>query len=601
MCGIGGVASLARPSYPSDAVARALSGRGPEGAGHQSGGGDGWSWELVHTRLSIVDLSEAGREPICNEDGSLWMSFNGEIYNYPELKRFCVEKGHAFSSAMDGEVILHLWEMEGPGCLARLNGMFAVAVVDTHARSLYLARDPLGVKPLFYSTDASTVWFGSEVRTLHAAGAPVGSVDHIALARFLSFLWIPDPATPYTGIRTVEPGTVLEWNDGSARSRTYGEPLVPVPQSYGARPGLVDEAANRIQEACTRQLQADVPIGLMASGGVDSALIWWATKGRLERAFSIAWDEPDVERLSDDRIAVEELQNEYATPVDFIPGSQAEAKMLPTTGDLFADPAYELTREIARVARGRGLKVLLSGQGGDELFGGYRRHSVARRIGKISFGAPAGALAKLLRRGGSLNAEYASRVALAFAERDPFDGYMQLCTYSDAAERAMILDCTEAEVSHRIMWERHRQVYDELPDDVSLVRKAMALDLRVYLPGLGLSYVDRAGMEYGVEIRVPWLDLELVRWSLSLPDDALFKRGRGKWLPRAVAEKHQSRWLAHRPKRAFAAPVGRVATGADRLGTRGFRQGAYLARAAGIVEAFLATGSVDDEEPIAPI
>jgi asparagine synthase (glutamine-hydrolysing) len=380
----------------------------------------------------------------------------------------------------------------------------------------------------------------------------------------------------------------LRWSpDGAVALFSYGEPLVPDPQPHRVgHDARIDEVRGRFVDAARRQLLADVPIGLMASGGVDSGLIWWATQDALARAYTIDWHSgEDFEGLDDDRRAVVQLQARFGTPVDYLPGETA-GDVLPSSGDLFADPAYDLTRLIARTARDQGYKVLLSGQGGDELFAGYRRHAMAPLVGRLRLGRAGNLLERSLSRlpAGRLSSEYAARLARATGEADAFSAYMQLCTYSTGAERAAALDCNEAEVSNDVVWQRHREVFDRLPSGLSFLRQVMALDLAVYLPGLGLAYVDRAGMEFGVEIRVPWLDLDFVRWSLTLPDEALMRRGRGKWLTRDLAAVELSPEIAHRPKRGFAAPASRVG-GGD--GQRGFRQGAYFARARRIVEEYL--------------
>ena len=526
-----------------------------------------------------------------NEDGSLVMVFNGEIYNSPELRRYCEGKGHRFSSTMDGEVILHLWEMEGAACLGRLNGIFAVAVASTVTGEVVVARDPLGVKPLFYVLGPeSSLWFASELAGLVAAGAPVGGHDPVALAQFLTFLWIPDPRTPLAGAKSLKPGQAIRWSANGVTLFPYGEALVPNVQfDDDPADSPIADLSERFLDAADRQLLSDVPIGLMASGGVDSGLIWWATHRSLARAYTISWDvADDFEGLGDDRRAVVELEKRFGTPVSYLPGESA-GDVLPSSGDLFADPAYDLTRLIARTANEQGYKVLLSGQGADELFGGYRRHAIASIVGRLRLGRLGHALERSLLRlpDGRLSSEYLTRLARACAEPEAFGAYMQLCSYSTATDRARALDCNEAEVTDEVVWQRHREVYDELPRGLSFLRKALALDLAVYLPGLGLAYVDRAGMEFGVEIRVPWLDLEFVRWSLTLPDAALIRHGRGKWLPRDLAAQELSPQIAHRPKRGFAAPTSRLGTSPADGGGQGFRQGAYFGRAQRILRSYL--------------
>lgn len=602
MCGIAGRAGPGASAQAwsdrgsSDRAVELLAHRGPDGAGRfpadKAGPGP---IELLHTRLAINDLTPAGDQPIANEDDSLVMVFNGEIYNSPELRRRCEAAGHTFRSSMDGEVILHLWEMEGIDSLRWLNGIFAVAIADVKRNALVLARDPLGVKPLFYSQDNERLWFASELAALAGLGAPIGGADPTALAQFLSFLWIPDPRTPYAGARTVPPGHALRWEAGRVHVAAYADPLVPPDRPVEIADGAaIAELGTRLREAVDRQFLSDVPIGLMASGGIDSSLLWWAAPDRLARLFTVDWA-PDAtgERLDTDAAAVSELARRLPVPLDRLAGETAELDSLPRSGDLFADPAHGLTRLIAARARERGLKVLLSGQGGDELFGGYRRHVVASLVRRVRLGAFGEALARALARfsRGGLSAEYAARLARAMGERVPFDGYLQLCTYSTASERARVLGCTEREVSDAVVWERHREAYERLPAGISFLRKTMTVDLQVYLPGLGLAYVDRAGMEHGVEIRVPWLDLDVVRWSLTLPDRLLVRRRRGKWLGRELAAQALSREIADRPKRGFGAPAHRVGGGiggavggAEDARGRGFRQDRYV----GLAESVLA-------------
>ncbi len=590
MCGIVGRASRLDLAPLSKTTLDTLSHRGPDMQRSQRWAGDAGTWDLGFTRLAIIDLSDSGSQPMSNEDGSLVMIFNGEIYNSPELRRHCERAGHHFSSTMDGEVILHLWEMEGPAALARLNGIFAVAIASSVTGDVFIARDPLGVKPLFYSTSADTLWFGSEIGALIHAGAPPGQHDVIALAQFLTFLWIPDPRTPYLGIGTVEPGHALHWSAAEVRQFRYCAPLVPPeePAAISSEQALRD-AEVRVASAVQRQLLSDVPIGLMASGGIDSSLLWWGAGAGIERAFTIEWSDRGAgEGLWEDAATVRVLEQTLGTPVEYIePGSVPEE--LPASGDLFADPAYGLTRMIARAASAQRYKVLLSGQGGDELFAGYRRHRIVPLLAHAHLGRVGPILESVLirYRGDRLEVEYLARLARALAERDPVRQYMQLCSYSTSGDRARALGCTEHETSDEVVWQRHASVWESLPMSLSPLRKALTLDLNVYLPGLGLAYVDRAGMEYGVEIRVPWLDLDLVRWSLTLPDRALMRRGRGKWIPREIVASRIARGVANRPKRGFAAPLEHVRGAWPARGTRGFRQAHYFARATRLLTQFL--------------
>lgn len=585
MCGIAGHIGRGHAMDFGNKVLAALQHRGPDAQRFKHYTSGDMTATLAFTRLAIIDLSDAGLQPMSSEDGRYSMAFNGEIYNSPELRRECERAGHRFRSSMDGEVILHLWEMMGSAALARLNGIFAVAILDSVTNDLFLARDPLGVKPLVYAEGKGELWFASELGALLAMGAPTSGPDLLALAQFLSFLWIPDPHTPHAGLHSIEPGTVLRWAPDFSAVTRYCEPLHPLQAPPALKSAqAVEELHTHLGNAVERQLLSDVPIAIMASGGVDSSLIWWAAGDRIARAYTIEWaGDTGRERLSEDAVMVEALGNLFQTPVTCVTGENASG-LLPRGGDLFADPAHDLARAIARNASADGFRVLLSGQGGDELFGGYARHRVAPLLRYLRLGFSGKAVAQLLkRRGGGLHAEYLGRMARAAAESDPFASYMQLCTYSTAAERAKVLGCRESEVSNEIVWQRHRAVFDSLPPGISFMRKVMALDLAVYLPGLGLAYNDRAAMEHGVEVRVPWLDLDLVRWSLTLPDSLLICGRRTKWLPKELAARAMLPQVAQRAKRGFAAPANCVAPG-QQPGSLGFRQGRYFALATSLLE-----------------
>lgn len=590
MCGVAGV--LFGSGDGPATVTPGLAHRGPDRQLQQRLAFASGTATLAHTRLAIQDLSERGDQPFASPDGRRVLIYNGEIYNYPELRRECEALGDRFRSDMDGEVILHLWARFGELGLERLNGIYALALADTESGEVVLARDPMGVKPLFVAEEGANLWFASEISALTRMGAPAAAPDTTALAQFLTFLWIPAPRTPHAGIRSLLPGEILRWQRGTVTRST----LRYTPENAARSTGeLLQNVRTHTEGATRRQLLSDVPVGLMASGGVDSSLLWWAAGSGLARAYTIEWgQEAGSEGLAEDASAVRQLEQRLGTSTTYLPGEAAESVLLPASGDLFADPAYELTRQIARAAQDDGIKVLLAGQGGDEMFAGYRRHAVANAVEKVRLGRAGRVLERGLLRAanGRVGIEYAGRLSRAMAERDPFAAYMQLCSYSTARERAEALGCTEAEVSNEAVWEQHRIAYDRQPTDASFLRRVLAVDQEVYLPGLGLAYTDRAGMEFGVEIRVPWLDLELVAWARSLPDAALMRRGRGKWLAKSLAAAELGDELAHRPKRGFAAPARLVHRGSHVKGERGHRQGSYFARARHVLDAHLARPSV---------
>jgi len=591
MCGIAGRAGP-RGSWVSDRPLTALAHRGPDAAGVDEFQIGDWSCHIAHTRLAINDLTDNGDQPLYNEDETLALVFNGEIYNSPELRRHCEAKGHKFRSRSDGEVILHLWEDEGTAALRRLNGIFAFALQDRREGTLVLARDPLGVKPLFWSADRGSVWFASELQALKATGAPLGSPDVVALAQFLTFLWIPDPRTPYSGGHSLPPGAMLTWQNGTHRVQKYADLMADSADGPTLTLGSAkQEFRGRFEEAVRRQMLSDVPVAIMASGGIDSSLLWWAARDQLAMAYTIDWSgESGGEGLHEDTEAVRVLEVSLGTPVCYVPGATVDIEALPRSGDLFADPAVELCRQIAEKAHANGHKVLLSGQGGDELLGGYRRHLVGPLAARVPAGSPGRWMAALLAKTTlkSVSVEYASRLALSASKGDALSSYMVLSSYSDAEHRAAALGVPSTEVSDDVVWEAHRSMFEKTPSDWSLLRRFRALDMAIYLPGLGLAYADRSGMQHSVEVRVPWLDLELVRWALRLPDDALIRKMKGKHLSRTLATQVLPSLIANRPKRGFGAPMRLLPKGA-RGNSRGFRQAQYFMSAQAIVDKWKAT------------
>lgn len=587
MCGIAGRAGP-RGSWDAAAALAALQHRGPDAADVHAVELGSWATIVAHTRLAINDLTDAGNQPLFNEDQTLSMVFNGEIYNSPELRRYCEAKGHVFNSRSDGEVILHLWEDEGPSALRRLNGIFAIAIQDSRDGSVVLARDPVGVKPLFWSSEGESLWFASELRALRAAGAPVGRPDLVALAQFLTFLWIPDPRTPHEGAHSLPPGHTLTWRRGRQRIQSYANLVLESGDDENLTLAVAEsEFRGRFEEAVRRQMLSDVPVAVMASGGIDSSLLWWAAKDELAKAYTIDWSsEEGAEKLHEDTDAVRVLIAALGTAVSFVPGESVDVTALPRSGDLFADPAAELCRQIAEKAHSEGHKVLLSGQGGDELLGGYRRHRLGPVAARVRGGHLGGIASTLLRKtwSGSITVEYASRLALSASKRDPLSSYMTLCSYSGAAERAAVLGVAASEVGDDVVWAAHRAQYERMPRHWSLLRRFRGVDLGVYLPGLGLAYADRSGMAHSVEVRVPWLDLELVRWSLRLPDAALVRGRQGKVLSRDLSRRVLPPRIAARPKRGFAAPI-RLLNRKTRSSSsgRGFRQGRYFETASVIL------------------
>ena len=321
MCGIAGMIGTA--DHPPRVIP--LAHRGPDAAGAETfRAPNGSTSTLMHTRLAIVDLSPDGNQPILNEDGRLALVFNGEIYNHLDLRRRLSGLGHQFRSKMDGEVILHIYEQFGVDGFRMLNGIYAFALLDKETGDAVLVRDPVGVKPLFYTVraDRSLVFASEPSAVVSLAGLP-GDVDTQEIARFLTFLWIPAPGSPFAGVCSLRPGHSLR-RSGATWIEAPFEVVRPTAADLVDRPddAAVDQLRDEIRAAVSRQLMADVPVGAMASGGIDSSIIWAAGREGLARCFTIEWsaDAAYAEKLDEDTSAVRRLESLLGTPVTYIPG-----------------------------------------------------------------------------------------------------------------------------------------------------------------------------------------------------------------------------------------------------------------------------------------
>lgn len=583
MCGIGGAAGTSLDNLMTGDAKDALRHRGPDGAGNLDLQGEGWGVSLSHTRLAINDLSDAGLQPFSHDATPLVMSFNGEIYNYAELRRSCEAFGYRFRSNMDGEVIIPLFEREGVECFKRLNGIFAIAIADQRTGELWLTRDRLGVKPLLYRREATRFFFASEPACLQEMSGQPLSVDETALAQYFTFLYVPHPRTRHREIRSLRPGEVLRWRQGDPLDIKPGpHTIAPPSRLLTPEPSVAQAELERLFGAAVRrQTLSDVPIGLMASGGVDSSLVWAAQPEAIARAFTAVPQGSDIEGFWEDASASRRLAAHYSTPLSDVVIPEETGAFAPRSGDLLADPSYLLANRIAQGARAEGIKVLFSGQGADECFAGYRRHQAYRWLEIArSFRGP---LSRLLPvsdafASGSVQREYGVRLVRAARSPDAFGAYYQLYSYSSAEERARLLDAHTSEVADAVVAEEHRRVWEGLPGPWSDLKKALVLDLLVYMPGINLAVTDRAGMSAGVEIRVPWLDDHVVDFSLSLDPSVMLTARDRKTLPVAMSRETLPRYVWDRPKRAFGVPTSTLPAEGSR------RQSRYIAYAAACLD-----------------
>jgi len=511
-------------------------------------------------RLSVID-PEGGRQPLFNEDRSIRTIQNGEIYNYRELAHDLKKRGHVIRTASDTEVIVHAYEEYATDFVNRLNGMFAIALHDIGANCLYLARDPLGIKPLYYAvTDDYLVW-GSEIKALLASGVLRPELDVDAFAQFLSWEYIPGEQTPLSGVYKLQPGNLLtcRLDRPSAAPQRYWD--IPLPDPAVTMSGREWEDAVDAQiDACVRrQVVSDVPLGAFLSGGVDSSTVV-AAMGAPATTFSIGFDDSSYNELN------------YARQVaDHLGVRHVSATASPEVLDLFDDLMYFLddpladssifpTFMVSRLAR-ENVTVALSGDGGDELFGGYETYladSVSRWYKRI----PALLRRRLIEdRVASLQPRQAkkglinkTRRFVQGAQLQQELGHARWRLFADEGLRAALFT-PDALADIRTPVGAH--IIDLFRDagERSPVDRSLYVDVRSYLCDNILTKVDRMSMAVSLETRVPLLDRELVTLAFQMPDSLKVHRGRLKVLLKRVAARHVPANCVYRPKEGFSMPI----------------------------------------------
>jgi asparagine synthase (glutamine-hydrolysing) len=564
MCAITGL--LRHDGGPIDAAAlrgmtAALAHRGPDGEGFHIAPGIG----LGHRRLSVIDVA-GGAQPMTNEDGAVVIVFNGEIYNFPHLRQALAARGHIFANHCDTEAVVHAWEQWGPDCVARLEGMFAFALWDRRRRALFLARDRLGKKPLYYAATSTGLAFASELRAFAALPGPARRIDPAALDSFFAYGYVPDPASIFAGIRKLPPAHTLLVEPGrDAQPARYWRPtLQPITLGLDEAAGILRE---RLLAATQARLMADVPLGAFLSGGVDSSGVVAAATIASERrldSFTISFpgaadEAPFAAEVA--RHCRTHPHTETAAAIDWIGAAAQQGAVF---GEPFADSSAVPTMAVCRLAR-RHVTVALSGDGGDEVFAGYRRHrwhslvQGARRW--LPAGARRGFIAALARAYPRLDHAprfLRARTTLTELSLEAAAGYYRtMARVQDEDRRALFAPSLRAALEGHDPGALVAAAMAESGSDDALTQAQYA-DLATWLPGMMLTKVDRTSMAASLEVRSPLLDHTLVEWGLSLPAGLKLRGGEGKavlkralqpWLPPAVLT---------RPKQGFSTPLGDV-------------------------------------------
>ena len=565
MCGIVGILDT-RGERAVDRLVLArmnesLHHRGPDEGGTHIGPGVG----LGHRRLSIIDLA-TGQQPLYNEDGSVVIVFNGEIYNYAELIPELQALGHRFHTRSDTEVIVHAWEAWGEACVRRLRGMFAFALWDQNRQTLFLARDRLGVKPLYYALLPNGVLlFGSELKALLAHGGLSRDIDPQAVEEYFALGYVPEPRTIYTGARKLPPATTLAVRRGAP----LPEPVEYWDVAFGATERLTDDEAceelvARLRESVRLRLISEVPLGAFLSGGVDSSAVV-ATMAGLSaepvNTCSIAFADPAF----DESRYAQQVAERYRTRhfVDRVESDDFD--LIDTLSRVYDEPYADSsaipTYRVCQLAR-RHVTVALSGDGGDENFAGYRRyrsHLAEERLrGSLPLGLRRplfGALGRLYPKADWAPRRLRARATFEALARDSVQAYFHgVSVVRDELRRELFSPAFRARLGGYNaveVFHRHAARADAA-DPLSLVQY---LDLKTYLVGDINTKVDRASMAHALEVREPLMDHPLVEWLARLPTGLRIRGGEGKWLLKKAMEPHLPAGILYRRKQGFAVPL----------------------------------------------
>lgn len=562
MCGICGILTL-EPAAPVDpavlkGMADLLAHRGPDGEGFHRAGPVG----LGHRRLAIIDLSQAAAQPMPNEDGTLWIVFNGEIYNFHSLRDDLLRQGHVFRSKSDTETILHLYEEEGEGCLRRLRGMFAFALWDAPRRRLLLARDRVGKKPLYYWHRPGRAFaFASEPKAFLADPEFRAEPDAEALWHFLTFQYIPSPWSAFRGVRKLPPAHYLVVEDGHLEVHRYWD-LRYTPKRSGSAADLTVELGARLREAVRLRLVSDVPLGAFLSGGVDSsavvALMNEVGSGPV-RTFSIGFPEAEYDELRYAQMVAERFETEHHELVVRPDALGILPRMVWHYNEPFGDSSAIPSFYLAEMTR-QSVTVALNGDGGDESFAGYPRYRallLSRGFEYVPQGAQRGLawVASHLPAGRAKGFLSRATRFLAAQDPDPRRRYARWLVHFDhALKQALCTPEFVARAGGTNSIELILAAYAR-SDAAALLDQTLHVDIQTYLPDDLLVKMDIATMAHSLEARSPFLDHDLMEFAASLPPDLKLHGPTSKVLLKSLLAPLVPSPLLNRPKMGFGVPI----------------------------------------------
>ncbi len=563
MCGIAGAYQQVDGVVVTQKMGRCLDHRGPDEEGSFSYTDERIDVHFAHRRLSIIDLRH-GQQPLVKPP--LVICYNGELYNYREIRAQLASCGAKFATNSDTEVVLEAWSRWGPQCLRRFRGMFAFALLDQTTGSLFLARDQFGIKPLHFVRRKDGVVFASELKALVCA---FGSELHMhpqALVASMLYYWVPDQTCSVKGVEKLQPGTWAEFRpDGTCRMESYWD---IVGEAAAARETRYD-LREVIEDSVNAHLVAEVPVSSFLSGGLDSSIVTVLAKQANPQidAYTIAFRAQDhrLEAMPDDVVYARKIAQRHGVELHEIEIQPDVVNLLPRMVDILdeptGDPAAINTLLMSEAARAAGVKVLLSGMGADELFGGYRKHQACVLAGRYrelpafihrSTNGVADRLPLTAAGRGLRHARWAKRF-VTFAELPEEAAFRRSYSLYAPAELAALLS-PELQPDIDDVFEQHLQIYEDnlLSDGIN--RMCLA-DSRMFLPGLNLAYTDRASMAASTEVRVPFVDTVVFRAAFSLAGKDKVSSRSGKIALKRAAQAWIPNEIVHRPKASFSAPL----------------------------------------------
>ena len=569
MCGIAGYSlGSDRPTISLEPVVQALHHRGPDSNGtfYKEEHGIG----LAHTRLSIQDLSSLGHQPMLSDDQSLALVFNGEIYNFQALRTELEQAGHVFKGHSDTEVLLRLYQEKGTDMLPLLNGIFAIAIWNQKEQSLFVARDALGVKPFYFIAQDELFAFASEIKALIPICPDLGPVDYDALQRYMSFLWCPGDGTPGKNVRKLLPGQAMVIKQGNIKqSWTWYQPPAfrKTPEKLDSHTAI-KQTENHLRQAVHRQMVSDVPLGAFLSGGLDSsAIVALAREINPEiHCFTIETRGGQEAGTTDDLPYAQRVADHLDVSLDVVTIEASRMaydleQMVIQLDEPLADPAPLNVLYISQLARSQGIKVLLSGAGGDDLFTGYRRHR-ALMAERWWDWLPRPVRRSLSMTSSKLNKNHAlgRRIAkvLGGADLDRDSRLLQYFRWISRQElEALLTPAFRAALNEGGAEIPMRDFLHDLPTGVSRLEQLLALEQRFFLTDHNLTYTDKMSMATGLEVRVPFLDLDLVEFAATIPPHFKQRGAEGKWVLKKAMEPFLPQDVIYRPKSGFGAPLRR--------------------------------------------